>query len=103
MGKLKDAGLISIARGPGGAELIIPPEKISLLDIYNAVEENRRIVSIHSDTEPACPVGGNIEKVLVPFFETAETGLKQELEKIMLSDLLDSLGTLQPNMTTEKS
>ena len=36
--QLKDAGLVDVARGSGGATLKKPPQSITLLDVYRAVD-----------------------------------------------------------------
>ena len=38
LGQLKEAGLIEVRRGLGGASLARPADEITLLDIYRAVE-----------------------------------------------------------------
>ena len=93
MSKLKDAGLINIARGTGGIELAKPAQTITLLDIYEAVEATQTI-PIHKDTELQCPVGGNIENLLTPFFNRAVKSFKDELNLMHLSDLLLKLNKL---------
>lgn len=96
MSNLRSSGLINTARGNSGKiELARPAEQITLYDIYEAVEPTKKIISIHKDIEQACPVGGNIEQLLTPIFRTAEDGLKKELQKITLSDLLARLMELR--------
>ena len=48
-GALKRAGLITVARGTGGAELARTPKEITLLDIYQAVESTNLddVIGIH--------------------------------------------------------
>ena len=65
MGALKRAGLITVARGTGGAELAAPKE-ITLLDIYQAVESTNLddVIGIHERGNHTCPVARNIHDVL---------------------------------------
>ena len=63
---LKKAGLISVARGTGGAELCIKPSEITLYQIYNALEPDglSSLIGIHPCKDRKCPVAQNIQKVL---------------------------------------
>ncbi len=49
LGALKRAGLITVARGTGGAELAHTPKEITLLDIHQAVESTNLddVIGIH--------------------------------------------------------
>jgi DNA-binding IscR family transcriptional regulator len=96
MGLLREAGLIEVAAGTGGIALTRPPEEISLLDIYRASEpvEDSRLFSIHEDTAPLCPVGGNIAALLRGPFEAAEEAMEGSLGETSLRELLDDLAKL---------
>jgi len=94
MSRLKEAGLIHTALGTGGIELAKPLDEITLKDIYIASEENQQIISIHKNSAGACPVGGNIEGLLTPFFSTVEDEIKEKLSKITLKDLSENLNTM---------
>ena len=60
--QLKKAGLVKVARGTGGTDIEKPLDKITLLDIYQAVEcvEDGRLFHFHENPNPLCPVGKNI-------------------------------------------
>ena len=97
MSLLRNAGLIVIAQGTGGIELTRPPSRITLLDIYNAVEPRADMFRIHQDTAPGCPVGGNIEYLLSPYFDRIQNSFRDELNKTTLADLTDTLGEIRNN------
>ena len=63
---LKKAGLITVARGTGGAELCADPSQITLYQIYSALEPNglTSVMGIHPCEGRSCPVAQNIRKVL---------------------------------------
>lgn len=46
LGQLKAAGLVTVEAGVGGAALAKEPKKITLWDIFCAVEDKRKICSI---------------------------------------------------------
>ena len=54
LGRLKRAGLAAVAAGTGGARLAREPERISLLDIYRAVDlvERERLFNFHERPNP---------------------------------------------------
>ena len=66
LSQLKEAGLITVKRGRGGAAVSKPLEEITFLDVYRAVEciEDNRLFHFHEHPNPNCPVGKNIHNVL---------------------------------------
>jgi len=93
MGLLREAGLVEVAAGTGGAALTRAASEISLLDIYRATEGpgGERLFKIHEDTPPACPVGGNIEELLEGRFAEAQAAMEAKLAETSLADLLEHL------------
>lgn len=95
MGLLRNAGLIVITQGTGGIKLTREPSLITLLDIYRAVEPQTEMFKVHKDTAPGCPLGGNIELLLNPFFSKVQTSFMDEMKTVTLSDLMESLERLR--------
>ncbi|WP_204502298.1 Rrf2 family transcriptional regulator [Aquibacillus albus] len=89
MGMLKKAGLLEVRPGVGGASLLKSPEKITLLDIYRAVNvtEENKLFRIHDDPNVRCPVGRNIELVLQSELKEAQSAMEQRLAQTNLSQL----------------
>lgn len=95
--QLAQSGLIQSARGPtGGYALALPPEKISLLDVFRAIEGPVHLSYCASLADPehsrdnekkacqvmgCCPVGASIRKV--------DGRLTEFLEKITLADIIE--------------
>jgi DNA-binding IscR family transcriptional regulator len=96
MGQLRDAGLIKISCGTGGIVLNRKPEKISLRDIYLAIDpvKDGKLFKIHKETESECPVGGNIRILLDPYFLKAQDSMEKTLAKTSLKNLLEDLKKL---------
>jgi len=85
---LNAAGFSQSQLGQGGGALLArPPETISLLDVYRAVE-NERLFALHR-TEPDqdCPVGRHIQPVLQSTIGRALTALEDELAKVTIADV----------------
>jgi len=92
MGMLKKAGLVEVRPGVGGASLLKAPEKITLLDIYlavNLIEENQ-LFRVHEGPNVKCLVGRNIETVLQSELKEAQSALENRLAQTTLSQLTAS-------------
>ena len=88
LSQLKKAGLISVARGTGGAEIIKDLEDISLLDVYQAVEclgKKGQLFSFHDNPNPDCPVGANIHRVLDEKLDKIQEAMEEELSQTSLA------------------
>lgn len=93
---LKKAGLITVARGTGGANLCADPSEINLYQIYNALEPKglSGLIGIHSCEGLKCPVAQNIQKVLhVPYCKIEES-IKQTMEGITLKSMIDDFHSM---------
>lgn len=94
-GKLKDAGLVRVDAGVGGAHIAQPLASITLLDIYQAVEgEDRQLFGFHDNPNPQCPVGGNIHALLDGKLGSAQQAMEDDLNHTTLQDLVTRLGEL---------
>ena len=64
--QLKNADLITIARGTGGITVNRPLSEITFYDVYQAIEpvENGSLFHFHDSPNPECPVGRNIHALL---------------------------------------
>lgn len=98
MSGLKKAGIIHIARGPGGAVLAKAPADITLLDIYSAVDPKSLddLIGVHSHPAQQCLFGRNISGLLAePYTEISET-VRQKMGSITLDQLCDRLHEMEP-------
>lgn len=97
LGQLKQAGLVHVARGVGGATLAKDVRDVTLLDIYQAVEslgQSGQLFGFHEHPNPACQVGKNIHHLLDDELERAQAALENELAQTKLSDLLEKMDSL---------
>jgi Rrf2 family protein len=88
MAGLRRAGLVGSSKGHGGGWSISRDlKKISLLDIYRALDEPI-LVQQHRDTEmPECLVEQTVGRALDAIYQEAEALIINRFEKIKLSDL----------------
>ncbi len=93
MSQLKDAGLIEVKRGPGGAVIARPLDEITFFDVYQAVEciEENTLFHFHENPNPDCPVGKNIHRVLDDKLLRIQAAMEQELKSITLADMNSDL------------
>lgn len=92
---LKNAGIITVKFGTGGASLNKNLKDITLLDIYNAViPKEEGLFSFHQNPEPKCPVGKNIHNVLDDKFLSVKDSFDSSLKEISLLDLAKRLDEL---------
>ncbi len=89
--QLKTAGLITVARGSGGASIAKPLEEITFLDVYNAVEcvEDGELFHFHENPNPVCPVGKNIHQVLDEKLIRIQKAMEAEMQKITIADIVE--------------
>lgn len=88
---LKKAGIITVARGTGGAQLCKEPSEITLYQIYCALEPDglSTLIGIHPCDGRPCPVAQNIRKVLQKPYHAIEASIQQTMEGITLQSMLD--------------
>lgn len=90
---LKKAGLITVPRGQGGAELCRKPEQITLHEIYTALEPKglSSLIGIHSCDGRACPVAKNIRRVLRRPYNKIEQAITSTMDSITLASMIQDL------------
>ncbi len=88
---LKKAGLITVHRGTGGAELCANPAEITLYQIYTALEPEgvTSLIGIHPCQGRPCPVAQNIRQVLQNPYHKIEDAVRAAMESITLQSMLD--------------
>ena len=85
---LSRAGITTSQLGLGGGSLLArEPERITLLDIYRAVEEPDLFAGPRCPPDEMCPIGGTIGAVLERHTERAEAALERELAATSLAEL----------------
>lgn len=88
---LKKAGIITVHRGTGGAELCRKPEEVTLYQIYSALEPDglSSLIGIHACSQRPCPVAQNIQAVLAGPYRKIEDAIRAAMEEITLADMLN--------------
>jgi Rrf2 family protein len=90
--RLQAAGFIETRKGArSGSRLSRDAERISLAEIYRAVETDEPFASHSKRPNQACPVGHCIQEALEKVFTSAEKALERELGRTTLQDIVHSV------------
>lgn len=89
LSQLKKAGLVDVRLGIGGAALNLPPEKISLLDVYKAVvpTPTARPFFLHQNPSAKCVIGKNIHDALAAPFSKVNEAMQESLAATSIADI----------------
>lgn len=93
---LKKAGLITVPRGTGGAELCADPSQITLYQIYTALEPKgvTSLIGIHPCDGRPCPVAQNIRTVLQKPYRKIEAAVGDAMKQITLESMIEDFHAL---------
>lgn len=87
---LKKAKIVDGHRGIGGYSMTVAPEKLTLLQVYQAVMEEPKIhlLDIHRNPSDQCIVGHHIRPVLTDMFADIEQAFARSLADKTLADCI---------------
>ena len=87
---LKKAEIVDGHRGISGYRLTVPPEQLTLLQIYRAVMEEPKLhlLDIHQNPNDRCVVGHHIKPVLIDMFADTEDAFARALAGKTLADCI---------------
>ena len=94
--QLRNAGLITVARGTGGVTPTRPLSDITFYDVYQAIEpvENGDLFHFHEAPNPECPVGRNIHGLLDGKLKAIQRAIEDEMKKYTIEDLREGIQEL---------
>ena len=90
---LKKAGIVDGHQGIIGYTMLIPPERLTLLQIYQAVMEESKphLLDIHQNPGDRCVVGRHIRPVLTGMFADMENAFARELSGKTLANCITAI------------
>jgi Rrf2 family protein len=92
LGDLQKAGLVTTTAGKtGGAELARAPSRITLDEVYRAVDAAEVFAYNPNDPNKHCPLSCTMKSVLETVFASADLAVTKELKSRKLSDLIKML------------
>ena len=92
-GLLKKHGIIDSRQGISGFTLLVEPEELSLLRVYQAIAatEQVHVFDLHQNPNDECIVGRHIQPVLTDVFRGIEEKAERELKNTTLSDCMQKM------------
>lgn len=94
---LVQARIVTAQKGAtGGFALALPPAKISLRDIYRAVEPHPTHGLAHFAPNTQCPVGAKIQAILEGTFAKVQASMEAELAHVTLASIHEQLRPVCP-------
>lgn len=91
---LEQAGLVRLRAGrDGGVAFAQPPDKITLKQVYAAVEAGGEVFALREGGNPRCPVNKVMPRVLGPVFTAASQAVGDVLERTTIGSLARPLGS----------
>ena len=91
MSDLRKANLIETHKGAAKPTLVKDPKDISLLEIYQAINMDHRLIHVDPDTNSKCIVGGNIQNTLNGFYNDIESAAFAKMSQISLQDVISDI------------
>ena len=89
---LQKAKLVDTRKGAGsGSRLERSPARITLAEVYKAVEEEDAFTMPRHKPNEACPVGQCIQEELSRVFTSAEDAMIQQLSRTTVADVINSV------------
>ena len=97
LGSLKRAGILEVHRGTGGATLLRDPAAITVLDVFEAVDDTplEALIGLHPDPNPACPVGRNIYTLLAKPYQAVAGSVREAMAACTLDELIADYHVLE--------
>jgi Rrf2 family protein len=90
---LERAGLVALRQGRhGGVGLRHPASRITLGQIYKAIESERGVFAMRSQVHERCMVAGAMKQRLGPIFTATNAAVEQALSKTSLAELVRGIG-----------
>jgi Rrf2 family protein len=97
LGTLRRAGLVAVRHGAGaGWSLARAPERISLLDVYDAVEQEPLFGMHRTEPNLECRVGRGIRPALDQVYGGVEQTRRRELGRTSIADVLRQTLRVRP-------
>lgn len=93
MGKLKEAGIISISQGKSGISLAKELSDITFYDVYKAVDcmDEEGLFHFHENPNIDCPVGRNIHSAMEDKLRMIQDSMEDQMKRITIADVSSSV------------
>lgn len=90
--RLNRAGLIETREGAsGGVRLALPPEEVTLLNIFMAIEQEHPMFQTNFQLRVTGEKPTKIQQTIFQLLGTAEAAMKQNLEAVTVRDIMNAV------------
>jgi Rrf2 family protein len=94
LAQLTRAGIVESTHGAkGGFRLAKPAAKVTLHDVYKAVEECGAMFALREKSNADCPVACRMKAILEDVFSRVESKMVPELKRMTLQDIVGWIKT----------
>jgi len=91
MAQMVRAGILISSPGKVEPKLGRPASKITLLDIYHALEDDEPLLHVDPKTNPSCIVGSNIQDTLNVAYDRVQKAAEESMRDVTLQSLIDDI------------
>ncbi len=89
---LSRAGIVETREGKmGGVRLKMVPEKLTLLMVFDAIEQDRPLFQTHLNLTATGPKPDKVKKELLRILKSAEEAMKESLKSITVAEYLKKM------------
>jgi Rrf2 family protein len=94
LAQLTRAGIVESTHGAkGGFRLAKPASKVTLHDVYKAVEDCGALFALREKSNADCPVACRMKSILEDVFTRVESKVLPELKRTTLQDIVGRIKT----------
>lgn len=91
MSGLVKADLLISQPGKASTRLARPAADITLLDVYNAIDDEHHLLHVDDKTNPKCVVGGNIQATLNVVYDNVQRDAEKSMDQVTLQSIIDDI------------
>ncbi|NCB92086.1 MAG: Rrf2 family transcriptional regulator [Clostridia bacterium] len=89
MSALKKAELITNKQGVAAPSITRDLSDITFYDVYHAIEGDKPLLHLDTNTNPHCGVGMNIQFAIGDFYTEIQDTAEQKMKQLTMKDVLD--------------
>lgn len=91
MSQLRNAGLIQTKVGTAINRLAVSSKKITIFDVYTAIDGDKVLLHVDPNTNTQCIVGHNIQTILSDSYRRIQDAAETEMKKITIADVVSGI------------
>ncbi|MDU0348283.1 Rrf2 family transcriptional regulator [Actinomyces sp. MRS3W] len=101
MTRLRRASLLTSVPGHARPALAQPPEAITLLDVYRAMDGTAPLLHLDTHTNPHCGAGVNIQLALQEHYDRIQEAAEAQMQRITIAQIVADYRQRTAGLTLE--